>query len=80
MKPKKFNLNEDERSDYFFYFRLLKEREMEMQFWQDKVNSVRYAAMKRVALDPKEFTTDWNKTLEDGTFTATKKSVDKEQK
>ena len=80
MKPKKFSLNENERSDYYFYFRLLKEWEMMVQFWQQKVNQVRVDAMNRSALGVKEYTTDWSKTLEDGTFTATKKSVDKEQK
>lgn len=75
-EPKKFSLTEEEKSDYFFYFRLMKEWQEMAEFWQQKLNWVRVEAIKRRAIDPQKVDTNWNRTLEDGTFTATKKTVD----
>lgn len=71
-KEKKYSLTEEERSEYSFTFRMMKEYQMVAEFWANKVNWTRTEAMKRNALDPKSFTTNWDSTLEDGTFTATK--------
>lgn len=71
VKPRRFSLTEEEKSDYFFYFRLLKEWQLMAEFWQNKVNWVRVAAMKRSGLDPEKVKTDWGQTLEDGTFSVT---------
>jgi len=75
-KVKKYNLTEDEKSEYYFNFRLMKERQAEAEFWANKTNWVRTEAMKRSGIDPKKVTTNWDKTLDDGTFTATPKTVD----
>lgn len=70
---KKYSLTEEEKSDYYFNFRMMKEYQMVAEFWQNKVNWTRTESMKRNALDPKKFTTNWDTTLDDGTFTATKR-------
>ena len=79
-KVKKFNLNEEELSDYMFAFRLMKERQMEAEFWQNKVNWTRTNALKRVGVDLEKYTSNWESTLDDGTFTATEKGVDSGKK
>ena len=77
---KKYSLTEQEKSDYFFNFRLMKEYELMAKFWQERLNWTRMEAIKRNAIDPEKFTTNWDKTLEDGTFTAEPKTVDTNKK
>lgn len=80
IKPKKYSLTVEEKSDYFFNFRLMKEYQEVAQFWTDKLNWIRVAVMKRESLDPQKVTTNWEKTLDDGTFTATPKPLDSDKK
>jgi hypothetical protein len=75
-KPKKFSLTEEEKSNYFFNFRLMKEYQEVAQFWADKLNWIRVEVMKRESLDTKKYDNNWDSTLEDGTFTATPKELD----
>ena len=70
-QDKRFSLTEEEKSNYFFYFRLMKEWQEMAEYWQNKLNWTRVEAMKRNSLDPEKYKTSWETILEDGFFTAT---------
>lgn len=71
VKNKKFSLTEEERSDYYFNYRLMKEYQMVAEFWAIKLKQTRNEALKRNSVDESKVVINWESVLEDGTFTST---------
>lgn len=63
---KKFSLTAEEIAELVFYAKEQKVREIEAKMWDQQLKFVELRIAKRLGMDSKEFSFDWNKAMQTG--------------